>query len=150
MLKDVRFWMGRAVIATWAGAELLLVMVVDRRLKRRSVMDSLLVVLTWLGLGRGRGMQQNVDSPWPRGRWARWRSVCGAWWAPGAGLWFGRMHIDDGLSTREKYPPLRGGGRGFCERGCGVTLAAVRGKLTSMRSRDCRVVFGEGNYGWWS
>ena len=141
--------MGRAVIATWAGAELLLVMVVDRRLKRRSVMDSLLVVLTWLGLGRGRGMQQNVDSPWPRGRWARWRSVCGAWWAPGAGLWFGRMHIDDGLVSRGGIRRCAARAKVFA-RGCGVTLAAVRGKLTSMRSGDYRVVFGEGNYGWWS
>ena len=109
--------MGRAVMATWAGTGLLLVMVVERRLKRRSVMDSLLVVLTWLALGDGRGTQQNVDVGWRLGPWARWRSVCGAWWAPEVGSWLGRMHMDRGLRTREKYPPLRGGGGGFCERG---------------------------------
>ena len=109
MLKDVRFWMGRAVIATWAGAELLFEMVVERRLKRRSVMDSLLVVLTWLGLGGSRGIQQNVEVGWRLGTWARWRSVCGAWSPPEAGSWLGWMHIDGGLNTREKYPPLRGG-----------------------------------------
>ena len=142
--------MGRAVIATWAGAELLLEMVVERRLKRRSVIDSLLVVLTWLAFGDGRGTQQNIDVGWRLGPWARWRSVCGAWWAPEVGSWLGRMHMDRGLSTREKYPPLRGGGRGVLQEGCWVTLAVAWGKLTTMRSGGCIVVFGEGNYGWWS
>ena len=44
-----------------AGTELLLVIVVERRLKRRSVIDSLLVVLTWLALGKGREIQHNID-----------------------------------------------------------------------------------------
>ena len=53
--------MGRAVMAMCAGTGLLLVIVVERRLKRRSVIDSLLVVLTWLALLGTRGIQQKVD-----------------------------------------------------------------------------------------
>ena len=34
--------------------------------------------------------------------------------------------MDCGLSTREKYPPLRGGAGGFCERGVwGVTVGGL-------------------------
>lgn len=53
--------MGRAVMAMCAGTGLLLLIVVERRLKRRSVIDSLLVVLTWLALLGTRGTQQKVD-----------------------------------------------------------------------------------------